>query len=157
MIQIHSDCSFTSEEFEKIADRIIEKLRQEGMRQTPALRELLAAMLAPHQPYTLAELCERPGLVNRDQATVYRLIHRLEDVGVVQQVNLGNRGASFQLILPDHHHDYLHCRSCGLVQEVPIGCLIEKMQKQLAQEYGWKNLSHSLAFHGECPDCTDPA
>lgn len=155
MSQETHQCSIPSRDLDKIVDGITEVLHGKGMRRTEALEALLAAMIEPHRPYSLAELCEKPGLKDRDQATVYRLVNRLQEIGVMQQLSFGGRGNCFQLVLPGHHHDYLHCRNCGRISEVPVACRLDEVEDQISEEHGWRNLSHSLAFHGECPDCAE--
>ncbi len=147
------DCSIPSDESDKIIERIVEQLRETGMRKTEALEELLRAMLDHHRPFLLSELGESPGLSGRDQATVYRLVMKLKDLGFVRQISLGEKGNHFQLILADHHHDYLLCRECGEITEVPFACVLSELESRLSKELGWKSLSHSLAFQGVCPEC----
>ncbi|MDF1754971.1 MAG: transcriptional repressor [Verrucomicrobiales bacterium] len=149
-----SDCCVSHEESEAIIGRIIDELRDSGMRKTEALEELLHAMLEAHRPFLLSELSEVPGLAGRDQATIYRLIMKLKDLGKVRQLNFGDKGNYFQLNLADHHHDYLLCHDCGEITEVPFPCVLKEVEKKLREQFGWKNLSHSLAFHGQCPACS---
>ena len=151
----HSDCCVSSEESKSIVKTIIAEIRETGMRKTEALEELLYAMLTTHKPFLLSELCEVPGLAGRDQAPIYRLVMKLKDLGKVRQLNFGEKGNYFQLILPNHHHDYLLCQGCGEISEVPFSCVLRQVEQRLREEFGWRNLSHSLAFHGLCPDCAD--
>ncbi|NNE93283.1 MAG: transcriptional repressor [Verrucomicrobiales bacterium] len=142
-----------TEESEKIIRKIVNQLRETGMRKTEALEELLQTMLDHHRPFLLSELGEMPGLKNRDQATIYRLVMKLKEAGVVRQLSLGERGNYFQINLSDHHHDYLLCRECGMVTEVPVECVLHEVEQKLAARHGWKDLTHSLAFQGICPEC----
>ncbi|MFT5401553.1 MAG: Fe2+ or Zn2+ uptake regulation protein [Verrucomicrobiales bacterium] len=149
----HADCSLSTSEADDLVAATIEELREMGFRRTDALVDLLRAMTLQHQPYTLAELAELPGLRDRDQATVYRLIMKLKDVGKVRQLNLAGRVNHFQLVLPGHHHDYLLCESCGTVAEVPMKCQLAEMERQIMAKFGWKCLHHELEFFGICPAC----
>ncbi len=148
-----SECSVSGEDSREIIESIVSRLRETGMRRTDALEELLRAMLAHHRPFLLSELAEMPGLSGRDQATIYRLVTKLKDVGIIRQISLGEKGNYFQLHLPDHHHDYVVCRECGKITEVPFDCVLGAIQEKLSREFGWTNLSHSLAFQGVCPAC----
>ncbi len=130
-------------------------MRKSGMRKSDALDALLEAMLSTHKPFLLAELAELPSLKGRDQATIYRLVTKLREAGLVRQLNFGDRGNYFQLNVADHHHDYLLCQDCGELSEVPFPCVVNAVEERLRQEIGWSDLSHSLAFHGRCPDCQD--
>lgn len=132
---------------------MMDELRELGFRKTGGLVDLLTAMLRRHQPYTLAQLAEMPGLRERDQATIYRLIMKLKEVGKVRQLNLGARVSHFQMVVPGHHHDYLLCESCGAVSEVPLECTLAEVEKRLMSKFGWKRLHHELEFYGICPAC----
>ena len=151
------DCSLSDEETNKLVETMIVELRALGFRRTAALDELLRAMMRKHQPFTLAELSELPGLADRDHATIYRLVTKLKEVGKVRQLNLAGRVSHFQLVVPGHHHDYLLCESCGTVAEVPLACTLAKVEQQIMQDYGWKGLRHELEFFGVCPSCSTAA
>ena len=149
----HADCALTMSEMERLVAATIDELREMGFRRTGALVDLLRAMTLHHHPYTLAELAELPGLRDRDQATVYRLIMKLKDVGKVRQLNLAGRVSHFEIVLPGHHHDYLRCESCGTVTEVPMKCQLAAVERQIMAKFGWKRLHHELEFFGICPAC----
>jgi len=66
---------------------IIERCRAEGLRRTKALEKLLATLLDSSRPMTLAELTESPLLADQcDQATVFRLLQRLDDKGILRRL-----------------------------------------------------------------------
>jgi Fur family ferric uptake transcriptional regulator len=80
---------------------LITRCRDEGLRRTKALEMLLATLLESDRPMTLAELCESPRLANQcDKATVYRLLQRLADKGILRRLGLHERAAYFTLLLP---------------------------------------------------------
>ena len=151
----HSNCSLSQTETESLVSTMIEELRGHGFRRTDALVDLLRAMMLRHLPFTLAELSEVPSLRDRDQATIYRLVTKLKEVGKVRQLNLAGRVSHYQLVVPGHHHDYLLCESCGTVSEVPLDCTLAKVEQQLMAKFGWKSLRHELEFFGVCPACTE--
>ena len=148
-----SDCCVSSEESKAIRQQVIDQLRETGMRKTEALEELLQVMMESHKPFLLSELSEVPGLAERDQATIYRLVTKLKELGFVRQLNFGEKGNYFQLNIAGHHHDYLLCQRCGEISEVPFSCVLSEVEHKLRTEHGWQDLSHSLAFHGVCPEC----
>ncbi len=149
----HHDCSLSAGETDALVASMIEELRQLGFRRTGGLVDLLTAMVRHHLPYTLAELAELPGLKERDQATIYRLIMKLKDVGKVRQLNLTGRVIHYQIVVPGHHHDYLICETCGGVSEVPVACTLGTVERQIMKRFGWKGLHHELEFYGVCPAC----
>ena len=149
----NADCALSVQETEDLVSEMIGDLREKGFRRTEGLVDLLRAMMRQHQPYTLAQLWESPGLRERDQATVYRLIMKLKEAGMVRQLNLAGRVNHFQLVVPGHHHDYLLCESCGSVTEVPVNCPLAEVELQIMAKFGWKGLHHELEFFGICPVC----
>ncbi|MEO0414684.1 MAG: transcriptional repressor, partial [Verrucomicrobiota bacterium] len=121
-------CQVSNEDLNAIINGIIDRLREVGMRKTEALDALLHVMAVHHKPFSLAELAEIPELAGRDQATIYRLVTKLKEHGIVRQISLGNKGNCYQLHLPGHHHDYLICNRCGQVSEVPLPCVLKEVE-----------------------------
>src|SRR5262249_14186677 len=107
------DCSMSQRDAIRLVDGLMEKLRGKGFRRTAALTALLTEMAAHHQPKTLAELGQLRSLAGRDQATIYRMMMKLEEAGAVRRFGFHGRASHFQLVIPGHDHDYLVCRSCG--------------------------------------------
>ncbi|MEZ5326948.1 MAG: Fur family transcriptional regulator [Verrucomicrobiales bacterium] len=150
-----SPCSVPAETAATLVDGIISRLKERGMRRTPALHALLNLMAEEHRPTTLAELASRPGLLDHDQATIYRLVDKLEEAGAVRRLGLQGGRSHFELLVPGHHHDYLVCRDCGRLEEAPIDCQLCDVETQLATTSGWRDLTHELEFHGRCPACSE--
>ncbi len=138
----------------KNLDEIIDQCRQEGLRRTKALEELLITLLEFNRPMTLAELSDSPRLANQcDKATVFRLLQRLADKGIVRRLGLHERAAYFALLIPGQHRDYLICTACGNIDPVKAPCPVHDLEKEIQFTTGYKNLYHELEFFGTCPDC----
>ncbi len=148
-----SECSLSALEAAPLVESMVSELRDRGFRKTDALVELLTVMTENHQPFTLAQLAEMPGLKDRDQATVYRLITKLRDAGRVRQLNMAGRVSHYQMVLPGHHHDYLICEDCGVVVEAPVPCQLADTEREISATFGWKQVRHELEFFGTCPAC----
>ncbi len=136
-------------------DKVIERCRAEGLRRTKALEELVMTLLENSRPMTLAELAESPRLTNQcDKATVFRLLQRLADKGIVRRLGLHERAAYFALLLPGQHRDYLICTDCGSIEPVNAPCPVHELEKEIQFTTGYKNLYHELEFFGTCPACS---
>ncbi|MDX1950752.1 MAG: Fur family transcriptional regulator [Verrucomicrobiota bacterium] len=87
-------------------------------------------------------------------ATVYRSIHLLQRLGLVQRYDFGDGAARFELTRggKDHHHHHLICTKCALVIEVQQ-CIALDLEQQIATGNGFTKVSHKLEFFGVCPDC----
>ncbi len=135
---------------------IIALCRTEGLRRTKALEELLTTLLESDRPMTLAELAESPRLSNQcDKATVFRLLQRLADKGILRRLGLHERAAYFALLLPNLHRDYLICTECGSIEPINAPCPVHELEKEIKFTTGYKNLYHELEFFGICPQCSE--
>ena len=71
-------------EIDTLADAVAERLRTRGLRRTRALDLLIREMAARDKPVTIAELTQARSLREQcDPATVYRLLMKLEEHGMV--------------------------------------------------------------------------
>ena len=132
----------------------IEQCRAVGLRRTRALEQLLATLVETDRPMTLAELAASPRLADQcDKATVFRLLHRLADKGIVRRLGLHERAAYFALLVPDRHHDYLICTRCGRITTVNAPCPVHQLEQEIRRSTGYRDLYHELEFFGTCPDC----
>lgn len=138
----------------EIVDQTIARLRQAGMRKTNALVELIETLSEYDRPMTLAELCASKRLSDLcDKATVFRLLQKLVDNGVVRRLGLHERAAYFVLLLPGKHSDYLICTSCGSIEAIQAPCPVHQLEDEIREKTGYRKLYHELEFFGVCPKC----
>lgn len=132
----------------------ITRLRDSGMRKTKALVELVETLADESRPMTLAELCASKRLVDLcDKATVFRLLQKFADKGVVRRLGLHERAAYFVLLVPGRHSDYLICTSCGTIESIKAPCPVHALEDEIRKKTGYQNLYHELEFFGICPAC----
>ncbi len=145
----------TPEQRRAAVHKILADCREQGLRRTKALELLLEEMLEHSQPLTLGDLAASARLRTQcDQATVYRLLTRLEKAGVLRRLGLHQRSAYYVLLLPGQHRDYLVCTACGQIESVSVPCILEEMERQVMRNSGYSALYHELEFFGVCPSCT---
>ncbi len=135
-------------------DDLLAKARAAGLRRTKALEALLSCLSEHNRPMTLAELSSCGHLAEQcDKATVFRLLQRLSDKGMVRRLGLHERAAYFTLLIPGIHRDYLICTECGSIEAIDAPCPVHQLEEEIRQETGFKNLYHELEFFGICPSC----
>ncbi len=78
-------------------------------------------------------------------ATVYRVLTQFETAGLVVRHNFDGGHAVFELERGDHH-DHMVCMETGRVVEF-YDEEIEKRQRQIANEYGYDLLEHSMVLY----------
>ena len=144
----------TSTEITKHVQDCIARLRAQGARRTRALELVIEELARRGKPVTLADLAASPELkVQCDPATVYRLVMKLEEHGLVRRLGLHERATYFQLVVPGHHHDYLVCTHCGKMEEIDMACPVHALEETLAKTSGYQRIYHELEFFGICPKC----
>ncbi|MFN7729595.1 MAG: Fur family transcriptional regulator [Bdellovibrio sp.] len=84
-------------------------------------------------------------------ATVYRFLRKLTEAALVTEVRMGGLPARYE-ITPKSHHDHLTCTHCGKIVEFENDA-IERLQDQVAAQFGFKLTSHVLELYGVCSDC----
>jgi len=138
----------------KIVTQAIERCRDLGLRRTKALEELLATLVESERPMTLAELSASERLIDQcDKATVYRLLQRLTEHGILRRLGLHERAAYFTLLQPGKHSDYLICTGCGTIESIKAPCPVHELEDEIREKTGYQGLYHELEFFGVCPDC----
>jgi Fur family ferric uptake transcriptional regulator len=83
-------------------------------------------------------------------ATIYRVLTQFESAGLVSRHHFESGQAVFE-INEGHHHDHLVCVKCGKVVEF-MDEVIEKRQKDIAKQHGFKLTDHNMILYGECSD-----
>lgn len=132
----------------------IDRCRMAGLRRTKALEELVITLLESERPMTLAELAASDRLADQcDKATVFRLLQRLAEHGVVRRLGLHERAAYFTLLVPGKHSDYLICTKCGSIEAIQAPCPVHQLEEEIREKTGYRNLYHELEFFGVCPKC----
>ena len=141
-------------EIQNRIDWAIQTCSERGLRRTKALRELLRVLVTCQKPLTLADLCESDGLSNQcDRATVFRLLGRLLDKGIIRKLGFQERAAYYIFSYPGEHNDYLVCTDCGKIETLSLKCPVEALEKEVMVNSGFSGIYHELEFFGQCPAC----
>ena len=117
-----------------------------------ALAQLFSETRAPVSvPDIVRALCARGRDVNK--TTVYRELERMQNIGIIGSVHLGDRRQYYELALRDHHH-HLICLRCDQVEDIDVD---EKnllaQEARVAREKKFLMIRHALEFFGVCKMC----
>ena len=125
---------------------------QKGMRMTDQ-RRVIAKVLSEAQDHPdVEEVYRRSTEVDSriSIATVYRTVRLFEEAGILERhdfrVENGENRARFELV-SEEHHDHLIDVESGDVIEFHDG-EIEKLQKLIADKYGYKLVDHRMELYG---------
>ena len=130
------------------------RLRRQAYKITGPRRAILKILRAHPHPLTSRDIFAAlpRGLCNL--ATIYRVMHLLEEMAIVKRFDFGDGAARFELIGEgdDGHHHHLVCTKCSEVVEIDE-CFPEEIERRIAARNKFKAVSHKLEFFGICPEC----
>lgn len=141
-----------AEERQLLLDRALQQCRDAGLRRTIAMKQTLQELIEAARPLSISEVAKAMHDLC-DKATVYRLLDRLEQHGVVRRIGLHEREGYYAIRYPDDHSDYLICKECGSIEAIDVPCPVGKLEKELSERTGFRDLYHELEFFGICPKC----
>jgi Fur family ferric uptake transcriptional regulator len=130
------------------------RLRRKS-RKVTGPRQAILEILRHHQgPLSIKEIQERLSDDDCDLATIYRSMHLLEEMAMVKRFHFGSGGARFELLKEgdDGHHHHLVCTNCADVVELEE-CFPKELERRIANQNGFKSVTHKLEFFGLCPRC----
>ena len=84
-------------------------------------------------------------------ATVYRTLQAMTDAGELDAIRTSDGETAYRRCTTGHHH-HLVCRSCGRTVEVS-GPAVETWATAVAEEHGFRDVSHDLEIFGTCGNC----
>ena len=131
---------------------IYDAIRDAGGRVTVSTRAVVEALLDGDRHLTaediIAETERRtPGIA---ESTIYRVLQRLDELGVVEHVHSGHHATFYHL--RDRGHAHLVCTDCGAIIDVPDRVLTT-VSTAVARDYGFTVDLHHTALNGRCADC----
>ena len=83
--------------------------------------------------------------------TVYRTLQAMVDSGELDALRTDDGETAYRRCSSGHHH-HLVCRSCGRTVEVS-GPAVERWATAVADEHGFREVSHDLEIFGTCRSC----
>jgi Fur family ferric uptake transcriptional regulator len=133
-----------------------DQLKSLGLKATGPRMKILQLFEGSDQSHLSAEEIYRQLLSEQEDiglATVYRVLTQFEQAGILMRHRFDNDKSVYELN-KGGHHDHLLCIQCGRVEEF-YDAEIEKRQKQIAAERGFKIHDHCLYLYVDCAkdDC----
>jgi Fur family transcriptional regulator, ferric uptake regulator len=133
-----------------------EYIRQRGLRRTRERELILQEVFEVHGHFDVDELHLR--LRNQgsrvSKASIYRVLPLLIDSGLVREVDFSEGHWHYEHIYGHSHHSHLRCLGCGEILEFEEP-MLNLLEEQLAQEYGYRIKGHQLQVHGYCATCQE--
>lgn len=129
-------------------------LRHQGLKNTSQRMRILETFLGSKSHYSTEDLYLK---LRKDHskigyATVHRTLKLFAECGIATELNFGDGQTRYEPLNIDQHHDHLVCVDCGEIIEFSEP-RIEKLQEQVAAQYGFKIKSHRHELYGLCSRC----
>jgi Fur family peroxide stress response transcriptional regulator len=83
-------------------------------------------------------------------ATVYKTVNTLKEIGMVQELNVGEDNFRFDANVGKHPH--IVCLSCGRVDDIE-NVDFSFLNKEAENHTDYKIQNHQLYFYGYCSKC----
>ncbi|WP_041577422.1 Fur family transcriptional regulator [Bdellovibrio bacteriovorus] len=135
-------------------DSLNERVRKAGMKLTQQRGQLLKILLHHPEPISADEIFKKidDKSDGMDLVTIYRILKKFEEGGLVSRLEFGDGVARFELTLESgHHHHHVICRHCQRVEPLHI-CDLDQHIK-MVEAMGYKQVAHRLDFFGVCSRC----
>ncbi|MGO9951975.1 MAG: Fur family transcriptional regulator [Dissulfurispiraceae bacterium] len=129
-------------------------LAHKGLRHTMQRDIILNCFLAVGGHITADDLYGEIRKISPDIgiATVHRTLKLLCEIGIAEEIKIGNDKTRYEQQVGRTHHDHLICTRCLELTEVHDN-RIETLQDKLAQANGFIPVRHKLEIYGLCKKC----
>jgi len=128
-------------------------LREHGLRLSSARRLVIEALIVADGPMSAEQIAEGIGgrVPRSDRASVYRNLERLEQIGLVGHVHLGDGPGLYSLTLRGPR-EYLTCSRCGDYRAVDPQEL-DDVRAGIENRFGYRIRFSHFALTGLCASC----
>jgi Fur family ferric uptake transcriptional regulator len=136
---------------------VIARLQEKGYRLTPQRLLILAAIENSHDHISAEEIYARVTAEHPQVniSTVYRTLELLKKLGMVYEIDLGERRIRYHAEASGHHH-HLVCKACGSVVDIDESTL-SPLRDILVREYNFRADLKHMAVFGLCEKCRQSA
>lgn len=133
----------------------MQTLKERGLRDTQPRRMVLDALKRMGKPASPVDIrrwiVDNGGTVN--VVTIYRILAVLEERNLVHRHACDGLVSPCVLPSPEGHHGFLHCSSCGSVEEFSDVALC-RAEDALAKRAGFVAAKHVSEIVGTCSSCS---
>ena len=127
---------------------IEEKCKNKGVRLTDQRKVIAEVMSSSKDHPDVDELHKRVSEVDKkiSIATVYRTVKLFEEAGILEKHEFKGGKARYEELNEGHHDHLIDVKSGEIIEFVDEE--IEKLQKKVAEKYGYTLVDHKLELYG---------
>ena len=131
-----------------MSETIEQKCISKGVKLTDQ-RRIIAKVMSESQDHPdVDELYNRVSKVDPkiSIATVYRTVKLFEEAGILTKHDFKGGKARYEAMIESHHDHLIDIKTGEIIEFVDDE--IEKLQKKVAEKYGYKLVDHKLELYG---------
>ena len=127
---------------------ISERCKNVGIRMTGQRRLVIKVLENSKDHPDVETLFERANKIDNKVsiATVYRTVKVLQNAGILEKLEFNDGRSRFEDAVRRHHDHLIDIKSGEIIEFVDEE--IEKLQKKVAEKYGYKLVDHKLELYG---------
>ena len=127
---------------------IEQKCIDKGVKLTDQRKIVAKVMSESHDHPAVDELYNRVSKIDSkiSIATVYRTVKLFEESGILTKHEFKGRKARYEELNEGHHDHLIDIKSGEIIEFVDDE--IEKLQKKVAEKYGYELVDHKLELYG---------
>ena len=137
-----------------MSDKLEQKFQKKGLKLTDQRRTIARVILESKEAYgesdhpDVDELYSRVSKIDSkiSIATVYRTVKLFEEAGILTKHDFKGGKARYEAMVESHHDHLIDIKSGEIIEFVDEE--IEKLQKKVAEKYGYKLVDHKLELYG---------
>ena len=132
---------------------LVAKLKERNHRLTPQRLAVLKILAAGEEHPSIERIYEqiRPDFPMTSLATVYKTVTLFKEMDEVLELGFNNGSNRYDGSKP-YPHPHLICTQCGAIEDLEADALRD-IPRQVAQDTGYRIVSHRLDFFGICQKC----
>ena len=131
-----------------MSDNIEKKCLAKGVKLTDQRRIIAKIMSQSEDHPDVDELYKRASKIDAkiSIATVYRTVKLFEEAGIITKHDFKGGKARYEELNESHHDHLIDIKSGEIIEFVDEE--IEKLQKKVADKYGYQLVDHKLELYG---------
>ena len=129
-------------------DSIVTKCLEKGVKLTDQRKVIAKTMSESDDHPDVDELYKRASKIDSkiSIATVYRTVKLFEEAGILAKHDFKGGKARYEELNESHHDHLIDIKSGEIIEFVDNE--IEKLQKKVAEKYGYTLVDHKLELYG---------
>ncbi len=135
-------------------EEFLRLIQDEPVAEKERLKKIFDAFISTEEHLSaeaLQKLLKDRG-INIDLEEIEKALNLFCRLGLAHKKNFLEKGPLFEHRHLGYHHDHLICTKCGKITEFYVPSL-ERLQEEIARQYGFKPLDHRLEIYGLCEAC----